>query len=296
MGNGVSKDDLDKTYQAKGEYALSSDLINYQPKGSYALQSELGNYQPKGNYLSPPSGDQYTLKSYTDATYQPKGSYALQSDLGKYQAKGDYVTQDYLKNKYGDEVKKFTDATYQAKGSYALQSDLQNALNNYSPKNLNVSNGFNAPNANASLYGITLDNGGVNSLNNIPIYINSDLVLKGNNFCFNDTCFTPQDMKTLYNNLSVKQAQGGVVLGETVSVQRPQGGVVLGETVSVQRPQGGGVLGETVSAQRPQGGGVLGYTVAASVRPQGGVVLGETVAASVRPASQYLRTRNYLHY
>ncbi len=85
-----------------------------------------------------------------EATYQHKGDYALSSDLQGYQPVGNYITQEQL--------------------------------NSFSPINLNVANGFNAPKANATLYGVTLDSGGISSLNKGGyISVNNDLVVKGDN-------------------------------------------------------------------------------------------------------------------
>jgi hypothetical protein len=55
-------------------------------------------------------------------------------------------------------------------------------LNDFRPTNLNVANGFNAPKANASLYGVTLDSGGISSIyKDGKINVNNDLVVKGDN-------------------------------------------------------------------------------------------------------------------
>jgi hypothetical protein len=118
-----------------------------------------------------------------EATYQPKGSYALSSDLQGYQPKGSYVTQG--------------------------------ELNKFSPTNLNVANGFNAPKANASLYGVTLDSGGISSLNNAPIYVNNDLSLKGNVCDFKNNCISVGDLIDLKSQSGKTPIPMGVTVAPT---------------------------------------------------------------------------------
>ncbi len=171
----------------------------YQPKslmGNYVTQGELKNFEDR-------YGDE--IKKFTEATYQPKANYVTQGELKNFE------------DRYGDELKKFTDATYQPKASYVTQGELKKfedrfgdeikrfaaayvpkaELNDFRPNNLNVANGFNAPKANATLYGVTLDSGGISSLNNAPIYVNNDLSLKGNVCDFKNNCISVGDLIAL---------------------------------------------------------------------------------------------------
>ena len=102
------------------------------------LQNQAANIQ--ANYLSksdasstyqnkPPTGDQYPLKSYTDATYQPKSlmsNYALQTALNSQTTD---MQTNYLKNPpTGDRytLKSYTDSTFQTKGDFATNTQLAN--------------------------------------------------------------------------------------------------------------------------------------------------------------------------
>ena len=140
MGGIASKSDVANVQS--GLANTQSGLTNVQAglediQQNYLDKTTAGDtYQLIGNYASAaPTGDQYTLKSYTDATFQPKGNYqvagnyATQSDLANqatlssntYQVKGDYATNTQLAGQ-----KTYGDNTYQVKGDYATRTQLTN--------------------------------------------------------------------------------------------------------------------------------------------------------------------------
>ena len=133
---------------------------NGQP-GAMGPQGPLGNKGPDGNpgpiglrgpqgAVGPTELANYLTIASASNTYQPKGNYA---------PFGAYLTQAN------------TDALYQPKGNYAtLQPDGGLSLSGQSNiQNLNISNGFNAPNANSSIYGVKLGAAGIDSPTaNIP--------------------------------------------------------------------------------------------------------------------------------
>jgi hypothetical protein len=503
---GKQIDDRFKGYLPVGDYLLNDEQkfrnskiwppIQTELDNKYAFKTALSNYQQV-----PPTGDQYTLKSYSDATYQPKSlmsSYATKADIdavfnktitytgetyptkgeltktqeitgntvkelksysdNTYQPKslmGDYVTQDYLKNKYGDEIKKFTDATYQPKASYVTQGELKNfedrygdeikkftdttyipkaefdsykniinkdfelftrkddfnlfakdferALNNVQPKGDYISSPFKPlPEGNGGYmttsktydvgkalkrgdtvgnaivssedYGVialqALDGTGKGSLlyadrdegvtlqylsgndegqqTSIGVY-GDRITLKGNKYCFGNTCFTEKDMQTLQQNLprdkGVSEARGGGVVRLVASEDRGvQGGGVeppipspislisqlnldgtwklttnqtlftiqsrTGDTSKTSHPAGditymnikqdkydiiklGSVFGLVDTTKTPRE--IIWSNLTNGKYVPYGDVMVEVSNSSVTP-TQYLRTRNYLHY
>jgi len=188
MGLETSKH-ADATYQPKGEYALSEDLSKYQPKGSYALQSELNNYQPKGSYLTSPSRDEYILRGSADKTYQPKGNYLTNVFTPFPKGNGGYITTN---NTYDVNIAGKSGLT---KGNAIVSLEDQGTI------------------AIQSLDGtgkgsqLVLSNNGIIALQDLSrkgniSLVNGEVYLSSTDkFCFNKTCFTPQDIQTLYNNL-----------------------------------------------------------------------------------------------
>ncbi len=218
-----------------------------------------------------------------EATYQHKGDYALSSDLQGYQLKGNYVTQE--------------------------------ELNSFSPTNLNVANGFNAPKANATLYGVTLDSGGISSMyKDGKINVNNELVVKGDNvvtfkkipgmeygsYISNSPAYDPAEGgrggKTEGNAIISLESEGILAMqsldgrgdGSTLSL-RKNGDIVLGKSdvnFSLKKDQ--------FCFRDTKNNVCLTASDLASLKSQSGqtpIPMGVTVAPS-----KYLRTRNYMDY
>jgi hypothetical protein len=152
---------LDKERVVREE-DLSSYLTAENARNTYVVKPADDSYVLQKfadrTYLKIPSNDEYLLKSSANNLYQPRSNYVSLEDFNTY--------------------KSTADGLYQPKGNYAtLQSDgrliLSNGINATTPgtqsniANLNISNGFNAQNANSSFYAVTLGAGGVNSTGNV---------------------------------------------------------------------------------------------------------------------------------
>jgi len=203
-----------------------------------------------------------------ESTYQHKGDYALSSDLQGYQLKGNYVTQE--------------------------------ELNSFSPTNLNVANGFNAPKANATLYGVTLDSGGISSLNKGGyINVNNDLVVKGDNV----VTFKKMSGGTYISDSSDYNIEEAMRSGKTkgssiVSSSRDgiigmlsQDGTGNGSILALRNNGQIGITGKEFCFNDTKNTVCLTASDLASLKSQKAIPMGVTVAPS-----KYLRTRNYMDY
>jgi len=223
------------TYQPKGSYATKYDL------GAYVLNNDFNTYrQDTTNYLN------NDLRKFTDATYQPKtlmSSYATKGDLdavynktitytgetyptkvdlGNYQPKGDYITSLFKPLPGGSNGGYMTASkTYDV--GIALKSGLTkgNAIMSLEDQGAIAIQSLDGNGKGSQLF---LSNNGriglqdLSGKGNVSL-LNGEVDLSATDkFCFNKTCFTPQDMQTLYNNLPVKQAQS---LGDNVTVLKP---------------------------------------------------------------------------
>ena len=156
-----------------------------------------------------------------DDTYQPKGEYALVSDLGKYQPKGSYATIDELKNispfkplPRGNGGYMTTSKTYDVDIAGKSGMTKGNAIVSLEEEGIIGIQSLNGNGGGSNLMMNRTQGLRLNYRNNdddrqgSSIEILSDrLSLNSNKYCFRDTCFTQQDMESLYNNLPVKQAQ-----------------------------------------------------------------------------------------
>ena len=188
----------------------------YQPKslmGNYVTQGELKNFEDR-------YGDE--IKKFTESTYQPKASYVSQGELKKFE------------DRFGDELKRFS-AAYQPKGDYITSPfkplpegnggymtasktyDIGKALK----RGDTVGNAIVSSEDYGSIGLQSLDGTGKGSQlfatrdkglmlqylsgnerqeSSIGVY-DERVTLKGNKYCFGNTCFTEKDMQTLQQNL-----------------------------------------------------------------------------------------------
>jgi hypothetical protein len=129
-----TKDESNRLFQFKGDYALRTELARYQPKGNYVTNIQAANFQPKGDYITTVQAANFATKGdlanyQPKGAYQPAGDYALKSELanfqpkGAYQPAGDYALKSEIPNV----------ANFQQKGDYALKSEIPN-VTNFQPK------------------------------------------------------------------------------------------------------------------------------------------------------------------
>jgi hypothetical protein len=292
----VTSKTAEATYQHKGDYvdysSLSkSGIVDKNTKQFNKVFLDEPSYYEKSPFAKGLNNNIETaLRSLSDR-YQPKGNYVTQAELNDFE------------NRYGDEIKKFTDATYTPKTEFNLfEKDFSRALNDFRPKNLNVENGFNAPKANASLYGITLDSGGISSTNKGGyISVNNDLVVKGDNV----VTFKKMSGGTYISDSPDYNVEEGMRRGQTkgnaIISSEKEGGIVI---QSLDGTGNGANLGLRNNGQVLISGNEFCFNdrkrnVTTCLSGDNLATLKQNTSGqdAIRvPPSNYLRTRNYMDY
>jgi len=278
MGLETSKH-ADSTYQAKGDYATKYDL------GAYVLNNDFNTYrQDTTNYLN------NDLRKFTDATYQPKGSYALSSDLSNYQPKAEF---DSYKNSINNSL-----TLYQPKGDYVLSTDFNNFQKRLADEsyqfNLSLDKKYQPISSN--VVGVPTvvseDKGIVDTGITKPLPKLQPLSPQEGFFTMNYITSSGDSTSLSFRkNSPIPNGIGDNIVAFNANNSIPGYTVII----SFDLPQGR----QTIQLNYNDSNEISNkYEMKALTISLQAVdsTLTQSVAASVKPTSQYLRTRNYMHY